>query len=221
MLLFAVLTIAASMPELERARDQQDRAALERLSSELTKAAESRSNDPVAQYRAALALSYTAEVAMEVRDKNAAKIAAERGIKTAERAVALKPTESEYHRILGTLCGQIIPAHLMSGLRYGRCAQEAINKAVELNPKSAMAYLSRAIGNYYLPSMLGGGVETGINDCRKAIQLDASLAEGYLWLGIMLRKANQPVEARKALMKSIELNPKRVWAKQQLEKTPK
>jgi hypothetical protein len=35
-----------------------------------------------------------------------------------------------------------------------------------------------------------------------------------------MRKAKRNAEARKAFSKSLELNPNRVWTKQQLEKTP-
>ena len=45
-------------------------------------------------------------------------------------------------------------------------------------------------------------------------------AEAYLWLGLALRKENNNAEARKAFAKALELNPNRVWARQQLEKTP-
>jgi Flp pilus assembly protein TadD len=41
-----------------------------------------------------------------------------------------------------------------------------------------------------------------------------------LWLGLALRKSGRNGEARKAFARSLELNPRRVWAKQQLEKTP-
>ena len=41
-----------------------------------------------------------------------------------------------------------------------------------------------------------------------------------MWLGLGLRKENKDAEARQAFQKSLELNPRRVWAKQQLDKTP-
>jgi hypothetical protein len=41
-----------------------------------------------------------------------------------------------------------------------------------------------------------------------------------LWMGITLRKMNRNGEARTAFTKSLQLNPARVWTKQQLEKTP-
>ncbi len=50
----------------------------------------------------------------------------------------------------------------MSGMKWGRCAQDEVNKAIEIEPKSALAVLSRGVGNYYLPAMFGGGVENAI-----------------------------------------------------------
>jgi tetratricopeptide (TPR) repeat protein len=177
-------------------------------------------SDASAHYKAAVAQSYLAEIAMEMRDKAQAKTAAEAGIRLAERAVALNAAQSEHHRILGTLCGQVIPANVMSGLKYGKCAQESINKAIELDGKSAIAYVSRGVGNYYLPPFFGGGTDVAIRDFEKAIQMNPRLAEAHLWMGIAFRKAGRNDDARKAIAKAIELNPARIWAKQQLEKTP-
>jgi tetratricopeptide (TPR) repeat protein len=205
---------------LEEARDRQDRAALENAVTGLRHQAEQRPQDADAQYQLALAASYLAEVSLEVRDRPAAKAAAEAGIRAAERAVALKPEAAEHHRILGTLCGQIIPANLLMAFRYGDCAQRSVQKAIELDPKSARAYVSRGVGNYYLPPAFGGGVEAAIRDFDKAIELDPRLAEAHLWRGIALRKAGRNAEAHRALARSLELNPRRVWTRQQLEKTP-
>jgi len=76
------------------------------------------------------------------------------------------------------------------------------------------------VGTYYLPSQLGGGAKLALADFQKAIDLDAKNAEAYLWLGLSLRKENRDAEARRAFEKSLELNPTRVWTKQQLDKTP-
>src|SRR5690348_5428653 len=206
--------------ELLKARDRQDRAAIEKIAGELRATAEKDPSDAAAQYRLALAESYAAEVAIEMRDKAGARNAAQTGIDAAERAVSLKPDSPEYQRILGTLCGQIISGNGLAALKYGKCALNAVNKAIELDPKSSMAYLSHGVGNYYLPPALGGGMDVAIKDFRKAIELDPKNADAWLWLGIALRHENQVDEARKAIVKSVELNPKRVWAKQQLDKTP-
>jgi tetratricopeptide (TPR) repeat protein len=216
-LLAAGLCAAA---ELEKARDRQDRPALEKTVADLAKAAQQAPNDPEAQYRLALASSYLAEVSLELRDKAQAQRVAEAGVQAAERAIALRKDVAEYYRILGTLCGQVVPANVLGGLSFGRRAREAINKALELDPKSSKGYLARGIGNYYLPAGLGGGAELAIRDFERALELDAKSAEAYLWLGLSMRKVNRNTEARKAFERSIELDPERVWAKQQLEKTP-
>jgi tetratricopeptide (TPR) repeat protein len=217
----AIVACLRALPrELEQARDRQDRAALEKIVASFGAIAGKQANDAQAQYMLALADSVLAEVATELKDKNGGRAAAEAGIKAAERAVALKPDVAEHHRILGTLCGQVIPANVLAGLKYGRCAMDSINKAIELDPKSPLGYVSRGVGNYYLPGAFGGGAELALKDFQKAIQLDPKLAEAHLWMGIALRKLNRNEEARSALGKALQLNPDRLWTKQQLEKTP-
>lgn len=218
-LLIAGVALAAA-PDLEKARDAEDRGALEKAVSELSAAAEKVPNDAGAQYRLAFASSYLAEILLELRDKNGAERAAEAGIKGAERAIALHPNNAEYYRVLGTLCGQVVPANVLLGLSYGKRAREAIDKAIQLDPKSSKAYLARGIGNYYLPAAFGGGPELALRDIQRAIELDAKSAEAQLWLGLALRKLHRNAEARQAFQKSLELEPDRVWTKQQLDKTP-
>lgn len=206
--------------DLQTARDRQDKAAFEKMISELHASADKQPNDAKAQYRLALAQSFAAEVAIETHDKARGRELAEGGIKAAERAVALDANTAEYHRILGTLCGQMISSNGLAGLRYGKCALSSVDKAIELDPKSSDAYLSHGVGNYYLPGGLGGGIPLAIKDFEKAIELNPKSADAHLWLGLALRKANRNAEARKEFAKSLELNPNRLWAKQQLDKTP-
>ena len=218
--IFIAAFMAAAAPSpLEVARDKQDRAALTELAAQAGGAAAKAPNDAEVQYRAALANCYLAEVAIELRDRKAGRQIAEQGIRFAEKTVALKPGNAEYYRLLGTLYGQAV-TDIMSGLTYGPKAKDAINKAVEKAPRSSMMYVARGVGNYYVPAQLGGGAKLSIPDFQKAIELDAGNAEAYLWLGLSLRKENRDAEARQAFAKSLELNPNRVWAKQQLEKTP-
>jgi tetratricopeptide (TPR) repeat protein len=216
--LAAFLSAAAPSP-LEVARDKQDRSALTELAAQAGGAAAKAPNDPEVQYRAALANCYLAEVAIELRDRKAGRQIAEQGIRFAEKSVALKPGNAEYYRLLGTLYGQAV-TDIMSGLTYGPKAKDAINKAVEKAPKSSLMYVARGVGNYYVPAQLGGGAKLSIPDFQKAIELDPGNAEAWLWLGLSLRKENRDAEARQAFAKSLELNPNRVWARQQLEKTP-
>ena len=113
-----------------------------------------------------------------------------------------------------------VPVNVLAAIGYGKKAQDAINRAIERDPKLAAAYVSRGVGNYYLPSAFGGGIDLAIRDFQKAIELNPKSDEAYLWLGLALRKSNRNADARKAFSKSLELNPNRVWTRQQLEKTP-
>jgi len=219
-LVLVAATAAPDDSELTNARDHQDRAALEKIAAEWRALAEKQPNDAAAQYRFALAESYSAEVAIELHDKAGAKNAAQAGMDAANKAVSIKPDSAEYLRILGTLCGQMISSNSLAGLKYGKCALDSVDKAIELDSKSSMAYLSHGVGNYYLPQAFGGGIELAVKDFRKAIELNSKNADAWLWLGVALRRSNQPSEAQKAFERCLELNPARIWARQQLEKTP-
>jgi tetratricopeptide (TPR) repeat protein len=210
----------AALTELEKARDRQDRPALQRIVSRFADAAKGKPNDADAQYEAALAHSYLAEVAIEQHDKASATEAAESGIEIAQRAVALNASSAEYHRLLGTLCGQAISSSGLLGLRYGKCALDSVNRAIELDPHNPENYVSHGVGMLYLPPAFGGGVDLAVKDFRKAIELNPTSTDGWLWLGIALRKQNHDGEARAAFEKVLKLNPDRLWAKEQLAKTP-
>jgi tetratricopeptide (TPR) repeat protein len=224
--LFGMLMVAADVGrnELEQARDRQDLATLEHMIQQFQQTAQqarTNSQSAEAEYRLALAYSYAAEVAMELRDKKKAERLAGAGVEAARRALSKKPSDAEYHRILGELCGQVIPANPVFGsLKYGECARDEINKAIELDNRLALAYVSRGVGNFYLPASMGGGVDLALKDFDKAISLSPNLGEAYLWKGIALRKINRHAEARQALQRALQLDPDRLWAKQQLNKTP-
>lgn len=215
------LRAAVTANDLTSARNRQDLPALEKLIKQCQQAQQQNANSPEADYQLALAYSYGAEVAMEVRDKKKSEALAEAGLEAAQKAVNANGGKAEYHRLLGELCGQVIPANPIFGaLKYGQCARDEINKALQLDSKLALAYVSRGVGNYYLPSSMGGGAEVALKDLDQAIALNPNLADAYLWKGITLRKANRDAEARKMLERALQLDPSRLWTKEQLAKTP-
>jgi len=219
LLILSSLAIAAD--DLDKLRDHQDRPGLDARALALQAAAEKTPNDATGWYRAAIAYAYVAEVAMETRDKNGAQRAAEVGAGDADKAIALNGKVADYYRVLGTLCGQVIPANPLAGiLSYGKRAKDALDKAIEMDPKSAKAFVAHGVGYYYLPANFGGGPENAIKDYRQAIALDPKSADAYLWMGIALKKQHQNAQAREALSKSLQLDPDRAWTKDQLEKTP-
>ena len=219
-ILASALAWGATETELDKARNRQDRPALEKIAKSAAANAAQKPKDPMAQYQSAVAHSYLSEVALEVNDRGQARSAAEAGIPAAQAAVALDAKRSEFHRLLGTLCGQVIPANPLTVMKYGRCAQGEVNTALSLDPKSALNWVASGVGKYYLPASFGGGADIAIKDFEKALAIDPKLPEAHLWIGLAFRKSKRTADARKALTRALELNPQRLWIKQQLEKTP-
>ena len=131
---FVVLGAAVPDPELVKARDQQNLPALDSIIARYKKDAESNGKVADAQYKSALAYSYAAEVALELRDKKKSGIRMRLGLESAKKAVAGNELNAEYHRLLGALCGQVIPANpILGALSYGSCARDEIDKAIGLD----------------------------------------------------------------------------------------
>jgi tetratricopeptide (TPR) repeat protein len=216
-----VLAASSDSDNLRAARDHQDLSALDHYIAQYQAAVKQNPQSADAQYDLALAESYAAEVAMEVHDKRKSESYAEAGMDPIQKAVEINGNNAEYHRLHGALCGQVIPANpLLGALKYGQCAKEEIDKAIALDSKLALAYVSRGVGNYYLPSSMGGGLDPALKDFDTAISMNPKLDEAYLWKGVTLRKANRDAEARQAFEQALKLDPSRAWAKQQLDKTP-
>lgn len=204
---------------LIKARDHQDLKSLDAIIAKYKQTAGANPKSAEAQYQLALAYSYAAEVALESKDRKGSEKYAEAGVDPIRSAISINGANAEYHRLYGQLCGQVIPANpLLGALKYGQCARDEINKAIELDSKLAMAYVSRGVGNYYLPPQMGGGIDIALKDLDKAIVINPKLAEAYLWKGIALRKGGRNAEARQALERAVQLDPDRAWAKQELAK---
>ena len=134
LLALAVAAVVVRADQIDDARNRQDRGYIRWVATQAEAAAKKNPKDAGAQYRLAQAESLRAEVALEVHDKEVAKTAAEDGIAAAQRAVDLQPRVAEYHRILGTLCGQVIPPSC--GSPSGTAAARATKSRV---PSSSMA----------------------------------------------------------------------------------
>ncbi len=121
-------------------------------------------------------------------------------------------------------------------------AIEAFNKAIELNPKDAVAYNNRGAaygqtGNYKQQiedsskalqlnpkdavAFNNRGVAYGelsnyeqeIEDCTKAIELNPKLAVAYYHRGIAYHKMGNRKQAIKDKSKAYALNPRKTWSK--------
>lgn len=101
---------------------------------------------------------------------------------------------------------------MFAGPKYGPRVQAENQRALDLDPNSALAFASR--GRQYLetPKMFGGDVDKAIGDFHKATQLDPKSDETFVWLAIALHKKGDNVGADEALREALRLNPRSVFA---------
>jgi hypothetical protein len=100
MTVFAFLLLMSA--PADRALDEQDRTALEKIAGASIAAAAKKPSDFPGQLDAALKQSMLAQLAIELGDKAMGRQAAEAGMVPARKAIELKPNDSEAHRLLGT-----------------------------------------------------------------------------------------------------------------------
>lgn len=86
----------------------------------------------------------------------------------------------------------------------------ALNKAIELDPKMAPAYLDRARANFIMSENLFGEdlLKKAKEDINKALALDPNLAEAYHSKGVWLSLEQHNKEAIQYFSKAIELGKK-------------
>ncbi|HKC63055.1 MAG TPA: hypothetical protein VKB86_05430, partial [Pyrinomonadaceae bacterium] len=117
------------------ARKARDSASVEELQKIVDKtrkeAVEKKSFD--AYLRLALFYSWLCEAIEDRQEDKLFKQAAEEGVAAAEKAVALNPKSSEAHQLLGDLLNQLIPHVYGGGMRYGKRAEDEMDKAIELD----------------------------------------------------------------------------------------
>jgi len=107
---------------------------------------------------------------------------------------------------------------VFTGLSYGKRAQEAINKAVDKDPKSPAVYVARGVGNYYLPAPwaaeshwrlgLSQGHSTGREERR-----------GLALAGPEPAQAEPEPGSSRRIRQSARAEPESYLVKQQLDKT--
>ncbi len=146
------------------------------------------------------------------------------GVEQLEAAIELDPQFAEAHALLGSIYG-MKASGMLSGIRYGPKSQSAIERAMELAPENPRVFLIDGIGDFYKPSMFGGGVDNAIESFTTAADLfpafepkselapDWGHAEVYAWLGQAYSEQEKYGEAEEAYQKALEIDPNYGWVK--------
>ena len=198
-------------PEVVAARQSRDRAEvaqLQKLVENVRREAEETKRFE-AYLRLALFSVWLCEAAEAHQNNEVFKQAAEGGVAAAERAVELNPQSSEAHQLLGDLLNQLIPHVFGGGMRYGKRSTDELDKAIELNPKNADAYVSRAISYYYTPESFGGGKQKAFELLTKAAEIDPRADSPHIWLAMFHLEAGRTQDALREINVARRANPDR------------
>jgi tetratricopeptide (TPR) repeat protein len=207
--------LRADEGELTTARDARDLASVDELSAIIAreKHTATRNDTFDANVRLAVLNLWLCEAADVHKDEKLIKQAAQDGLSAAERAVALNQRSSEAHQLVGELLSRLIPHVFGGGMRYGKRAADEMDKAIQLDPRNADAYVSRAVSYYYTPKAFGGGKEKAFEFLQKAIDLDPRADTPHIWLAIFHLEANRPKEASTEILLARQINPKRAFTR--------
>jgi tetratricopeptide (TPR) repeat protein len=197
------------------ARDARDRASVDELSAIIAREKQAAKGNETfdANIRLAVLHLWLCEAAEVHKDNKVVKQAAQDGLTAAERAVALNQPSSQAHQLVGELLSRLIPQVFGGGMRYGKRAADEMDKAIQLDPKNADAYLSRAISYYYTPKAFGGSKDKAFEFLQTAAELDRDADTAHIWMAMFHLEANRIKEASAEIALASRVNPKRAFTK--------
>lgn len=210
---------AQSDPLRTEALQARDRADPQSLDATIRRAQAEAEHASTASAFVEVALfeDWMCEVAKVRDDGTLLRHAAEAGVSAARQAVKLAPDSSDAHWLLGDLLGQLIPLVFAGGVRHGAESTAELDRAIQLNPKNADAYVSRAHAYYFAPGMFGGSKSKAKECLDKAITIapfSDVAATAYISLAQFDLAESRRDEARKAISTALELAPYRQLAHQ-------
>jgi tetratricopeptide (TPR) repeat protein len=128
-------------------------------------------------------------------------------VNSAEKAVAINPKNSEYHRWLGEAYGaKADHASMLSAYSLARKTQKEFAEAVEIDAHNFDAQQDLIEYDCTAPGMVGGGEEKALPLIEKLMAMDA--AEGHYATGICRAQKKNYEAADAEFAKALESKPK-------------
>ena len=161
-------------------------------------------------------------------DKDSIVAYLEHGIESLQSATDKNGKFAEAYALLASCYGQKIRYYPLAGITLGPKSGKALSIAMALEPENPRVVLLNAMSTYFTPAFFGGSKEEGLQGFRKAtalfdrwkspdsLQPDWGYDEAYIWIGIANLEQKEPMSARRAFQRALEINPKNGWAKYEL-----
>lgn len=205
-------------PDLRRAlnRLEEGRATLEdsvlaEAQAQFEKCVTSDPKEERCRYQLARVAYYRALGAQLRGDKHQEQHWADVGIFHALETIRLNGGFAEARSLLADLYARKITG-MISGSKFGPMITAENQRALVLNPKSAV--VQAAVGREYLfkPKAFGGNVDKALEALRESVHLDPKSDESWTWLAVALRKKGEQPEADKAIAQALILNPRSAFS---------
>lgn len=114
---------------------------------------------------------------------------------------------------------------MMSGMRFGRRASEALERALDLDPENPHVVYHRGINQLMAPGPFGNKEEGGRRLQEAVARFGAELSrDGFNWgygealafLGLSFARKGDPARARKYYERALTVEPGYVWVREEL-----
>lgn len=137
-----------------------------------------------------------------------------------------EPGLAEVHAVLGGLYGLKIALSPAKAVYLGMRSTRYLEKAIELNPNSPIAWIEMANSKFHAPPLFGGSMDLAAGYFAKAIALydkvPANKKQGWhylhalAWLGQAYEKNKQPSKAKAVYLKALSFEPQFTWVRDKL-----
>ena len=194
-----------------KARDAADVASLQQAVSAARQQAQQQ-NTADAYEQVAVLNSWLCEAGHAKNENKLIKKAAEDGVAAANKALELNANSSPAHCLKSELLGQLIPHVTAGGVRLGPESTRQADRAIELDPKNADAYVARALDYFYTPRPFGGNKEKAVEFLQQAIRLDPASDTAHLYLAQVYLETNRLSDALREIDEALRLDPDRSFA---------
>jgi tetratricopeptide (TPR) repeat protein len=202
--------LAQDSPEFADGRKARDKADVEALQKLIEN---TRQSSAKAQLRVAQLDFYLCEAAYVEGKNDLIKVAAEEGLSAAEKTSALDPSSSEAHRLQSDLSAMLITYSPDGIAKYAARTSIEAQKALDLDPKNANAFISRSLAYFYTPEQYGGNKEKAFELLKKAAELVPAYDTPHLVLAQLYLTTNRKEDALREIEEALRLNPERRFSR--------
>ncbi len=154
-----------------------------------------------------------AQTRAEKKSLKAMRVAlAGEGVSYIDKSIKLKDDFSESHRVKGALISYQISG-MFSGMRLGGKADDAINRALNLDAENLLVKVEIARKLIYNPAIAGGDLDKGMETLQAVINSDPKIERAYILLGMAYEWSKDKENAVKMFNAVLKMNPKNAEAR--------